>query len=305
MLRYTIARLASALPTLLAVIAMAFLLTRAVPGGPFDEERRLPAAIEARLAEIYHLDEPVWQQFGRYLGGLARGDFGPSFRYQDVDVADLIAQGLPVSATLGALALLLALALGLPAGALAARFHGQLPDRLLMAGALVGVSVPNFVLAPVFVLVFAIGLAWLPAGDTGGPAHWVLPVIALALPQVAYVARLFRGELIDVLGTPYVRAARANGLPTGTIFLRHALAPALLPLISYLGPAAASLLTGAVVVEQIFGLPGLGSFFVQAATNRDYTVVLGIVILYSTLIIVFNLLVDLAYGWIDPRVRYQ
>lgn len=284
---------------------MAFFLTRAAPGGPFDEERRLPAEIEARLEAAYHLDEPVWQQFGRYLGGIARGDFGPSFRYQDIDVSELIAQGLPVSLTLGSLALLTALLLGGLTGTFAAIYRNGWLDRALMGLALVGLSIPNFVVAPVLVLLFAVTLRWLPAGDLAGPASWVLPVIALALPQVAYIARLIRAELLDVLASPYVRAAQAQGLTTRTIVLRHAVWPAALPLVSYLGPAAAALLTGAVVVEQIFGLPGLGRFFVQGAINRDYTVVLGIVILYSTLVIALNLLVDLLYGWLDPRVRYR
>ncbi|MEL7536962.1 MAG: ABC transporter permease subunit [Pseudomonadota bacterium] len=305
MYRYALSRLASAIPTLLVVIAMAFFLTRAAPGGPFDAERRLPDAIEARLEQAYHLDEPLWQQFVRYIGGLVKGDFGPSFRYHDVDVGTLIAQGLPVSLLLGSLALALALIIGLPAGAMAALNHNRWPDRALVGTSLIGLSLPNFVVAPLLVLVFAVTLRWLPAGDLGGPAHWVLPVIALALPQIAYVTRLIRGELLDVLGSGFVRTARAQGLGDATILARHALRPALLPLISYLGPASASLLTGAVVVEQIFGLPGLGRFFVQGAINRDYTLVLGVVVLYSTLIIVFNLIVDLLYGWLDPRVRYR
>ncbi|MEM8984621.1 MAG: ABC transporter permease subunit [Pseudomonadota bacterium] len=305
MLHYTLSRLASAVPTLFIVIAMAFFLTRAAPGGPFDAERRLPPEIEARLEAAYYLDEPVWQQFGRYLSGLLRGDFGPSFRYQDTDVAELIAQGLPVSLTLGLLAMLLALTLGALAGTFAALHRNGWVDRALMALALVGLSVPNFVIAPVLVLLFAVTLRWLPAGDLVGPASWVLPVVALALPQVAYIARLIRAELLEVLATPYVRAARAQGLSLRTIIVRHAVWPTALPLVSYLGPAAAAMLTGSVVVEEIFGLPGLGRFFVQGAINRDYTVVLGIVVLYSTLVIGLNLVVDLLYGWLDPRVRYR
>ncbi len=304
MLRYTLGRLASAVPTLLLAVALAFFMVHAAPGGPFDEERRLPPEIEQRLKETYFLDEPLWRQFGRYIGGVLQGDFGPSFRYQGVDVADLVAQGLPVSVLLGVLALVTALAVGLPLGALAARYHNRWPDRVLTGASLIGISVPNFVVAPLLVLVFAVTLRWLPAGDLGGPSHWLMPVVALALPQIAYIARLVRAGLLDAMQSGFVLAARAQGLAPRTVVAVHGLRPALLPVVSYLGPAAASLLTGAVVVEEIFGLPGLGRAFVQAAINRDYTVVLGIVILYSSAVIVFNLLVDLAYGWLDPRVRY-
>ncbi|MEM7277362.1 MAG: ABC transporter permease subunit [Pseudomonadota bacterium] len=305
MLRYAIERLLSAIPTLFLVIAAAFFLTRIAPGGPFDSERRLPAALETRLEQAYHLDESLPQQFWRYLKNLAQGDFGPSFRYIDVEVSELIAQGLPVSMALGALAMLLALFVGIVGGASAALRQNRWPDHLIMSLSMTGISVPNFVVAPLLVLIFAVTLGWLPAGDLSSPAHFVLPVIALALPQIAYIARLTRASLVDVLRSKYVRTARAQGLSDFDIIRFHAIKPTLIPVVSYLGPAVAGVLTGSVVVEQIFGLPGLGQFFVQGALNRDYTLVMGVVILYGTLIIGFNFLVDMIYGLLDPRVRYQ
>ena len=305
MLRYALFRLLSAIPTLFFVIVFAFFLIRAAPGGPFDAERRLPPAVEARLAERYHLDEPLPAQFTRYLGNLLRGDFGPSFRYQHSSVSDLIGQGLPVSFRLGLIALALALALGVSIGAIAALRQNRWLDHTLMAFAMTGISVPNFVVAPILVLIFAVTLRWLPAGDLLGPAHYVLPVIALALPQIAYVARLTRGAMVEVLRSDFIRTARAQGLSNTAIVLKHALKPSLLPVVSYLGPAAAAILTGSVVIEQIFGLPGIGRFFVQGALNRDYTLVMGVVIFYGALIILFNFIVDMIYAALDPRVRYR
>lgn len=298
-------RLASAVPTLLVLVTLTFFLMRLAPGGPFDRERRLPPETEAALAAEYHLDESLPRQYARYLGQLVRGDLGPSFQYQGFRVRELIGRGLPVSATIGSLALLLALAIGVPLGTLAALNHRRWPDGLLMGTALLGVSVPGYVTAPLLVLVFALGLHWLPAGgwQAGRPSDLVLPVVALALPQVAAIARLLRAALLDVLREPFMRTARAKGLPLGLMLRRHALRPALLPLVSYLGPATAALLTGSVVVEQVFDLPGIGRYFVQGALNRDYTLVLGVVVVYGALIVFANFLVDLAYGLLDPRVR--
>lgn len=305
MIRYALARLASAIPTLLLVVALAFVLVRAAPGGPFDTERRLSPAMEQRLAEAYHLDEPLPQQFLRYLGALVQGDLGPSFRYRQSDVSELIAKGFPVSLKIGGLAMLLAVAAGIAAGALAALRQNGPTDHVIMAFTLTGISVPNFVIAPILVLVFAVTLNWLPAGDLASAGSYVMPVIALALPQLAYIARLTRASMIDVLKSPYIRTARAQGLSERSIVLQHALKPALLPVISYLGPATAAILTGSVVIEQIFNLPGLGRFFVQGALNRDYTLVMGVVVFYGALIVLFNFVVDLLYGLLDPRVRYR
>ncbi|GIK35671.1 MAG: ABC transporter [Gammaproteobacteria bacterium] len=306
MLRFTIQRLLTGIPTLLVLIAAAFFLIRAAPGGPFDRERDLPPEIEANLRQAYHLDEPLVRQFGRYLGNLARGDFGPSLQYRDFSVTELIRAGFPVSLRIGALAMLLALLAGVSAGAWAALRQNAASDHLVMAAAMTGISIPNFVMAPLLVLVVAVGLGWLPAGGYGGGAwrHLVLPVTTLALPQVAYLARLTRASMIEVLSSPYIRTARAQGLSPGRILLQHALRPALLPVVSYLGPATAALITGSVVIEQIFGLPGIGRFFVTGALNRDYTLVMGVVVFYGTLILLCNFLVDLVYGLLDPRIRH-
>jgi oligopeptide transport system permease protein len=305
MLRLTLRRLLEAIPTLLILIAATFFMMRMAPGGPFDSEKRLPVEVEANLRVAYHLDEPLYQQFGRYLGNLLQGDFGPSFQYRDRTVTELIAGGFPVSLRLGGFAMLLALFGGVTLGSIAALRQNKPTDYATMAVAMTGISVPNFVMAPLLVLVFAVYLGWLPAGGLGdaGWRNLLLPVITLALTQVAYIARLTRGSMIEILRSNYIRTARAQGLSTTTILLRHALKPALVPVVSYLGPATAGLITGSVVIEQIFGLPGLGSYFVQGALNRDYTLVLGIVVFYGALIIFFNFLVDLIYGWLDPRSR--
>jgi len=303
MLSFAFRRLLSAIPTLLVLLALSFALIRVAPGGPFDTEKTIPPEIQERLNETYHLDEPLWQQFGRYLGDLLRGDFGPSFQYKDYTVTELIAAGFPVSLKLGGLAILLALLVGISIGTLAALKQNSRVDHAVMGAAMTGISIPNFVLAPLMVLVFAVTLRWLPAGGLGDWRNLVLPVIALALPQIAYIARLTRGSMIEVLRSDFIRTARAQGLPTLEIILGHALKPALVPIVSYLGPATAGIITGSVVIEQIFGVPGLGRYFVQGALNRDYTLVMGIVVFYGVLIIGFNFLVDLAYRWLDPRVK--
>lgn len=306
MLKYTLKRLASAVPTLFLLITVAFFLIRVAPGGPFDSERALPPDIEANLAAKYHLDEPLVFQYFRYLAQIARLDFGPSFHYLDWTVNDLIVQGAPVSFMLGFLAMLLACLIGVSAGALAALRQNSRTDYTVMGFSMIGISVPNFVVAPLLILLFAIALGWLPAGGWDGrPTRMVLPVITLALPMIAYIARITRGSMIEVLHSDFIRTARAKGMPEREILVRHALKPALLPVISYLGPAAAAILTGSVVVERIFTIPGIGSYFVQGALNRDYTLVMGVVILYGMLIIVFNFVVDLVYAWLDPRIRYD
>jgi oligopeptide transport system permease protein len=306
MLRYALGRLLGIVPTLLVIITAAFFVMRLAPGGPFDEEQAIPPEIKANLNAAYGLDRPMIVQYGRYLGGLARGDLGPSFKYKDYRVAELIARGLPVTLTVGALALLLAVALGVPLGLAAALRHDGPVDHAVMATALAGIAIPNFVLAPVLALVFGIHLGWLPVAgwEPGSVPHLVLPVVTLALPFVAYIARLTRGSLLEVLQAPYMRAARAKGLARGVLLRRHALRPTLLPVVSFLGPSAAALLTGSLVVEQVFGLPGVGRYFVQGAINRDYTLVMGMVIVYATLILLLNLVVDLVYGWLDPRIRH-
>ena len=307
MLRYAILRILGAIPTLLLVIAIAFLMVHAAPGGPFDDQRALPPDIERNIEAAYHLDEPLPQQFWRYLKGVLRGDLGPSYRYRDYTVSELIGNSLPLSMRLGALAMILALVVGIAAGLFAALKKNTFVDRLVTGIAMIGISVPIFVIAPLMVLVFAVILNWLPASWTGGsgPGRLVMPVIALALPQIAYIARLTRASMINVMNADYIRTARAQGLRTMSIVRYHALKPAMLPLMSYIGPAIAGVLTGSVVVEQVFGIPGVGQFFIQGALNRDYTLVLGITIFYAAIVIALNLLVDLFYGLLDPRIRQR
>jgi oligopeptide transport system permease protein len=298
-------RVLGAIPTLLLVIVLAFLMVHAAPGGPFDDERTLPADVAANIEKAYHLDESLPQQLVRYLAGLARGDLGPSYRYRDYSGSELIGGSFPLSLRLGALAMTLSLLVGIAAGTAAALRQNTLFDRTLMSFAMTGISIPVFVIAPLMVLLFAVKLHWLPAGWSSSPgaAKYLLPVVTLALPQIAYIARLTRASMIDVLGRDFIRTARAQGLGTFTVVRVHALKPAMLPVLSYLGPAVAFILTGSVVVEQVFGIPGLGQLFVRAALNRDYTLVLGVVIFYAVLIVALNLIVDVLYGALDPRVR--
>ena len=307
MLRYSLLRLLGAIPTLLLVIALAFLMVHAAPGGPFDAERVLPADIEANIAKAYHLDEPLPQQFLRYIGGVVQGDLGPSYRYRDHSVGELIGSAFPISLKLGAMAMLLAIVVGVLAGTVAALRQNSALDRVVMTFAMTGISIPIFVIAPVLVLFLAVKLHWLPAGWSGnaGATRLLLPVISLALPQIAYIARLTRASMIDVLASDFVRTARAQGLGTIAVIRYHALKPAMLPVLSYMGPAIAAILTGSVVVEEIFGIPGLGQFFIRGALNRDYTLVLGIVVFYAALVIALNLVVDILYGVIDPRIRQR
>ncbi|GAB3351937.1 MULTISPECIES: oligopeptide ABC transporter permease OppB [Chromohalobacter] len=307
MLSYTLKRLLTAVPTLLIVITISFFLMRVAPGGPFDGERQLPPEIEANLKAAYHLDEPLPQQYLRYMGNLLQGDFGPSFKYKDFSVTELIAQGFPVSLEIGGLAILVALLLGLPLGIIAALRRNTMIDYTVMGTALAGIAVPNFVIAPILALVFGVLLAWLPAGGWNGGAlpNLVLPVIALSIQQIAYIARMMRASMIEVLGSHYIRTARAKGLSERQVIWRHAIRPALLPVTSYLGPAIAGIITGSVVIEQIFGIPGIGRYFVQAALNRDYTLVMGTVVFYGALIVLMNLLVDLLYSALDPQIRYD
>jgi len=304
---FLLRRLLTAIPTLLVIITLAFALLHAAPGGPFDGEKEMLPEIRASIEAAYHLDEPLPLQYLRYLWQLLRGDFGPSFQYRNTSVNELIAQGLPIDVTIGGLALLLALLVGIPLGMLAAVKRNTSWDRIGVAVSLLGISIPVYVTAPVLVLVFAVGLRWLPAGDWGGGAwrNLVLPVVALSLPYVAYVARILRASLSDVLHAPYIRTARAKGLPWRTVILRHALKPALLPLVSFLGPAAVGVITGSIVIETTFGLPGIGRFFVDGAFNRDYTLVMGVTVLYGLLIVAANFLADICYALLDPRVRFE
>ena len=303
--RHLAQRLATSLPTLLIVITLSFFMMRLAPGGPFDQERPLPPEILKNVQEAYHLDESLPQQYFRYLGGLLRGDFGPSYRTRDFTVNQLLWAGAPASVEIGGLAMLVATVLGLAAGVTAALRQNTLLDYGVMTLAMIGIVIPNFVMAPLLTLVFGVYLGWLPvAGWGNGSLYYLtLPVLALALPQVARIARLVRGSMIEVMHQNYIRTARAKGLRERLVVGRHALKGALLPVVSYLGPAAAAVMTGSVVIETIFSLPGIGRYFVQAALDRDYTVVMGVVIVYAVMIIALNLLVDLVYGLLDPKVK--
>jgi oligopeptide transport system permease protein len=305
MLTLILRRLLTAIPTLFVVIALSFLLMRLAPGGPFDGERPLDPATRAALSTAYGLDLPLPAQFLRYIGNLAHGDFGPSLVYRDFTVTDLVAKGLPISLTLGGLALILALALGIGTGLFAATRAGCWPDRITGISATVLTALPSFVTAPLLVLLFGLTLGWLPVSgwNDGALPNLILPVIALALPVAGAISKLTRAGLASALAEDHIRTARARGLSPSRVLFRHALRPALIPVASFIGPAAAGLLTGAVVIETVFAIPGLGRYFVQGALNRDYPLVLGVVTLYATLIILFNLIADLVYGWLDPRVR--
>jgi oligopeptide transport system permease protein len=307
MLGYALRRIAALAPTLLIIVTLSFLVIRLAPGGPFDAEQGLPPQIRANLEAAYGLDAPLPLQYVRYIGGLLQGDFGPSFKFRDVQVGQLIAQGLPLSLTLGACAVLLALAIGVPLGALAALRQNSPVDHGVRLLAVLGIALPGFVAGPALALFFGLYLQWLPVAGwvRGDPRYLVLPVLTLAIPVSAYVARLTRGSLLEVLQTNYVRAARARGIGEWRVLWRHALRPAMLPVVSYLGPATAFIVTGSLVVETVFGLPGSGRYLVEGAVNRDYTLVMGMIVVYGTLTLLCNLLADLLYAWLDPRVRYE
>jgi oligopeptide transport system permease protein len=307
MIRYFLTRLAGAIPTLLIIVTASFFLMRVSPGGPFDQEQTLAPEIMANLQAAYGLDQPIWTQYERYLAGLVHGDFGPSFKYKDFTVTELIRQGFPVTFELGLIAMALALMVGIPLGTFAALHHNSPADYATMSLAVVGIAIPSFVVLPFLGLLFGVYLHWLPVAgwEPGSIRHLVLPTIALALPPLAYIARLTRGSMLEIMRSHFVRTAFAKGLPLRTVILRHALRPALMPVASYLVPAVASIMTGSLVVETITGLPGIGRYLVQGALNRDYTLVLGLVVIYSTLLIGLGLVVDLLYAWLDPRVGHS
>jgi oligopeptide transport system permease protein len=305
MLKLALRRMAAILPTLFVIISLSFAIIRLAPGGPFDQEETLSPAVRANLERSYGLNEPLGVQYLRYLGGLLHGDFGPSLTQRDFSVGELIARGLPLSATLGLAAIGVALLAGLPLGIAAAVWRSRGMDLSVAACAALGIALPSFVVGPLLALVFGVHLRWLPVGgfEAGAPRFLVLPVLTLALPVAAYLARLMRASLLEVLRAPYMRSARARGIGATRLLWRHALRPALLPVVSYLGPAAAFVITGSLVVEEVFGLPGSGRFLVQGAINRDYPLVMGMVIVYGALTLILNLLADLAYGWLDPGTR--
>jgi oligopeptide transport system permease protein len=307
MLRYVLRRLLTAIPTLLVIVTISFFLIRLAPGGPFNQERGLNPVIVGNLNRVFGLDKPLWQQYLTYLGNLLRGDFGPSYNLPDFTVADLFRTGLPVSLQLGSMALLLALVIGSALGVWAALNQNKGTDYAVVATATAGSTIPTFVMAPLFQLFFALTLKWVPVGGWGDGAfvNKIGPVLTLMLPQLAIVARLMRGSMIESLRAHHIRTAKAMGLSDFSIVVKHAMRGAMLPIVSYSGPAAASLLTGSVIVETIFSIPGVGRYFVEAALNRDYTLVMGTVVLIAIFTVLFNLIVDVLYAFVDPRVRYE
>ncbi|EGC73327.1 MAG: oligopeptide ABC transporter permease OppB [Haemophilus parainfluenzae] len=306
MLKFIFKRLLEALPTLFILITFSFFLMRLAPGSPFTSERAYPPEVMANIEAKYHLNEPLYKQYFLYLENLSQGDFGPSFKYKDQSVNDLIASAFPVSLKLGMVAFAFAVVLGVTAGTLAALNQNSRWDYILMSFSMLGVIMPSFVFAPVLVLIFAIYLGWLPAGGwNGGSAMYIiLPVASLTIAYVAGIARIMRGSMIEVLHSNFIRTAKAKGLSTSRIILKHALRPALLPVITYLGPAFVGIITGSMVIESVFGLPGMGLLFVNGALNRDYSLVLSLTILVGTLTILFNAIVDILYAIIDPKIRY-
>jgi oligopeptide transport system permease protein len=305
MLSFLLRRLIVAIPTLFVVVTVAFFMMRAAPGNPFSGDRKLPPEIEHNIMAKYGMDKPLPVQYLNYVGGVLHGDFGPSLKYRDKSVLDIIAQNYLVSLKIGLAAFAIMVTVGVTLGVIAALRQNGPADYTVMSIAIVGICIPSFVTAPLLQLVFGSQLGWLPIGSWNGGAlpNLVMPVLVLAIPQIAIISRLTRAGMIEALKSNYVRTARAKGLPEFTIVVKHAIRAAVLPLVSYLGPAFAGLMTGSLVVERIFGLPGLGKFFVNSALQRDYTVVMGMVIFFAALILVLNLLADLLYAVLDPRVR--
>ena len=305
MTRYVVRRMLLFVPTLWVIATLTFFLMRLAPGGPFNAEREIPQAARAALAQKYGLDRPLGVQYVTFLARAARLDFGPSYKFPTRQVREIILEGFPVSAELGGWALLVALLAGIPLGVIAAQRQNAAADTAVMAVALAGVSIPSFVLGPLLVLAFSLGLYWLPPALWEGPQSRVLPVLTLSAAYVAYVARLTRAGMLEVLHQDFIRTARAKGLPERVVVLKHALRLGLLPVVSYLGPATAAIIMGSLVVEQVFTVPGLGRYLVNGAFNRDYTLVMGVVLFYAAFLMALNLLVDLAYAWLDPRVELK
>ena len=305
MLPLLLKRLAHGLLVLWVVATLTFLLLRITPGGPFDSERRLPPEVIANLAAKYHLDEPVWQQYLRYLGGIARGDLGPSYKYLDRGVSEIIADTLPTSIILGGVSILFAVLVAFPAGLFAAYFRNSFVDRLSMSIAAFGISLPNFILGALLIWAVALQLGWLQIGRWDDWSSVVLPMITLAAAPTAYLASLLRSTLIETMSEDFVRTARAKGLEESRVIAKHALLHSLIPVLTVMGPLVAALLTGSFVVEYVFAIPGMGRFFITAVTDRDYPLIMGVTLVYTTLLVCANLVVDLLYSFVDPRIRVE
>ncbi|MGI6130649.1 MAG: ABC transporter permease [Bacillota bacterium] len=300
---YVLRRAISVILVVFVVATGTFILMHAIPGGPFKKEKALPPAVQRNIEERYKLNDPLWKQYTDYMSNLVRGDLGPSFKYLGRSVNDIIRDGFPVSATLGAWAILFALVVGVPAGIISALNQNKWQDNAVMAIAIIGVSVPNFVIATLLMYVFAVKLRWLPVALWGTPKHVILPMIALAGFPAAFFARLMRSSTLDVLSQDYIRTARAKGLSWYAVVVKHVVKNAILPVVTYLGPLIAGILTGSFVVENIFAIPGLGRYYVTSIYNRDYTTIMGVTIFYSAFLVLVNFLVDITYGWIDPRIK--
>ncbi len=305
MLAYILRRLLIIIPTMLVIVTLSFFMMKIAPGSPFDGDRALDPIVEANLLKTYGLDKPLWQQYTDYLLNVAKGDFGPSLKNSDFTVNELVSQGIKVTAQIGILAVILSVFTGVVLGSFAAYYQNSKIDHFIMTFAMVGIVLPNYAVAPILVIIFAMHLKLLPVAGFYGAKYLILPVIALALPKIAYIARLTRGSMLEVLNSNFIRTAYSKGLDNKVVLFKHALRPAILPVISYLGPAIAAVLTGSVVIETIFDIPGLGKFFVNSAINRDYPVVMAVVILYAFLILIINLIVDVLYSLIDPKVDLQ
>ena len=305
--RHLARRLLIGVPTLLLIVTLSFFMMRLAPGGPFDQERPIPPDILRNIERVYHLDEPLWQQYARYLGGLLQGDFGPSYRTKDFTVSELLARGAPASFTVGGLAVVLAVALGLTAGIVAALRQNSWVDYGVMSLAMVGIAIPSFVMAPLLTLVFGVYLGWLPAGGWGGgaPQFLILPVVSLALPQVARVARLSRGAMIEQLHANYVRTARAKGLREQTVVILHAMRNAMIPVVTIIALQIPEIFGGAVVTEQIFRIPGIGRALIDGIGSKDTPVVMAITFGFAVLVVIFNVVADVLYAALDPRIRYS
>ncbi len=306
MLRFILYRLLQAIPVLLVVVTVTFFLVRLAPGGPFSAEKAVPPEVLRALEARYHLDQPLSKQYLSYLNDLLHGDFGPSFRYPGRSVDEMIFSGLPTTAELGLYALLISLVLGTTAGVIAALRPNTAQDYLPMSAAMIGICLPSFLLGPLLLLVFGVWLEWVPVSGWGNvPGDKILPALTLASGYTAYVARLSRGGMLEVMSQDYIRTARAKGLPEWVVVVKHGLRGGLIPVVAFAGPAFAGLLSGSFVVETIFQIPGLGRFYVQAAFNRDYTMIMGTTVFFAVLIVVFNLLADIAAVWLNPRLRHQ
>ncbi|MCX5768699.1 MAG: ABC transporter permease subunit [Candidatus Hydrogenedentes bacterium] len=305
MTRFIMRRLAEIVPVLFVIVTLVFFMIRLAPGGPFDTEKSVPPEVLENLEAYYHLDQPLYRQYLMYLGRLVHGDLGPSFKNSNFSVNELIGLGFPVSLELGLYALAVALVIGLASGISASLKPNSARDYVPMSLAMAGICIPNFVLGPLLVLVFALWLGWLPSSGWDGPLYKILPALTLGAAYAAYIARLTRGSMLEVLSQDFIRTARAKGLSEARVVLRHALRGGIQPVVSFLGPAAAGLLSGSFVIETIFQIPGLGRLFVQAAFNRDYTMILGTVLFYASLILVFNLAVDVIEAFLDPRIREE